>query len=122
MNIVSKHTPARLSGEPGVLPSAWADRVALLLEMATSVRLLIASTTGLSDTEAYYAQWSRVPALSYYDHPPLVAWTTWLVTRVASAPWAIRVGPVLYAAAFDALLFRLTTRLFSPRAGFFAVA
>jgi 4-amino-4-deoxy-L-arabinose transferase-like glycosyltransferase len=34
----------------------------------------------------------------------------------------VRVGPILYAAAFDALLYRLTSRLFSSRAGFFAVA
>jgi 4-amino-4-deoxy-L-arabinose transferase-like glycosyltransferase len=76
----------------------------------------------LSDTEAYYAQWARSPSLSYYDHPPLVAWTTWLATRLASGAWVTRLGPVAYAAAFDALLYRLTTRLFSPRAGFFALA
>jgi hypothetical protein len=122
MNIVSKHTPARLSVGPDLLPSAWADRVALLLGVATSVRLLIASTTGLSDTEAYYAQWSRFPALSYYDHPPLVAWTTWLVHHVSSEPWAARLTPILCAAAFGALLYRLGARLFSPRAGFLAVA
>src|SRR5580692_1662105 len=122
MNIVSKHTPARLSVGPDVLPSAWADRVALLLGVATSVRLLIASTTGLSDTEAYYAQWSRFPALSYYDHPPLVAWTTWLVRHVSSEPWVARLTPILCAAAFGSLLYRLGSRLFSPRAGFLAVA
>src|ERR1700722_15350988 len=120
MNIVSKRTPARLSVEPGVLPSAWADRVALLLGVATFVRLLVASTTGLSDTEAYYAQWSRFPALSYYDHPPLVAWTTWLVQHVSSDPWAVRLTPILWAAAFGSLLFFLGGGLFSPRAGFLA--
>jgi hypothetical protein len=122
MNVASKYTTARLSIPPGVLPSTWAGRVALLIGGATLVRLIIASTTGLSDTEAYYAQWARFPALSYYDHPPLVAWTTWAVERLAAAPWAVRLGPVLYAAAFGALLYRLGARLFSPRAGFLAVA
>jgi hypothetical protein len=122
MNIVSKHTPARLSFGPGVLPSAWADRAALLVGAATLVRLLVARNTGLSDTEAYYAQWSRFPALSYYDHPPLVAWTTWLVRQVQSDPWAVRLTPIFCAAAFGSLLYRLAARLFSPRAGFLAVA
>jgi hypothetical protein len=122
MNIVSKPTPARLSVGPGVLPSAWADRVALLLGVATSARLLVASATGLSDTEAYYAQWSRFPALSYYDHPPLVAWTAWLAHHVSADPWTVRLTPILCAAAFGSLLYRLGARLFSPRAGFLAVA
>jgi hypothetical protein len=122
MNIATKRTPAPSSVEPGILPSAWADRAALLIGVATFVRLLVSGATGLSDTEAYYAQWSRFPALSYYDHPPLVAWTTWLVQRFTAEPWAVRLGPILYAAAFGALLYRLGARLFSPRAGFLAVA
>ena len=122
MNIATKHEPARLSLAPLALPSAWADRTVLLVGAAMLLRLLVASTTGLSDTEAYYAQWARVPALSYYDHPPLVAWTTWIVQRLSTAPWAVRVGPILYAAAFSGLLYRLGARLFSPRAGFLAVA
>ena len=86
MNIATKHEPARLSLAPIALPSAWADRTALLIGVAPLVRLIAASSTGLSDTEAYYAQWARVPALSYYDHPPLVAWTTWIVQQVSRVP------------------------------------
>jgi MFS family permease len=112
--------PAELSTP--LLHTTWADRAALLIAVAAALHLAVAAATGLSDTEAYYAQWARAPALSYYDHPPLVAWMTWLATRLSSAPWAIRLGPVLCAAAFDAFVYRLTARLFSPRAGFFAVA
>jgi 4-amino-4-deoxy-L-arabinose transferase-like glycosyltransferase len=98
------------------------EATAILIVALTAVRLVVATTTGLSDTEAYYASWSRVPALSYYDHPPLVAWSTWLVRWLGGGAASVRLGPVLYAAAFDALLYRLAARLFSPRAGFFAVA
>jgi hypothetical protein len=105
-----------------VLPATWPGRTALLVAIMTALHAAVGATTGLSDTEAYYAQWARVPALSYYDHPPLIAWTTWLARCLSSAPWAVRLGPVLYAAAFGALVYRLTARLFSPRAGFFAVA
>ena len=132
MNIAMKDTTKYPSLEPRalagagrsirVLPATWSERTALLILAVTVLRWIVAMTTGLSDTEAYYAQWARVPSLSYYDHPPLVAWTTWLVRHLSSAPWAVRLGPVLYAVVFDALVYRLASRLFSPRAGFFAVA
>jgi hypothetical protein len=104
------------------IPATWGGRAALLVALVTTLRWVIAATTGLSDTEAYYAQWARTPALSYYDHPPLIAWTAWLTTRLSSAPWAVRLGPVLCSVAFDALVYRLAARLFSARAAFFAVA
>jgi 4-amino-4-deoxy-L-arabinose transferase-like glycosyltransferase len=113
----------RISLSPFV-PATWAGRTAIVVFVSTVFRTLVACTTGLTDTEAYYAGWARVPALSYYDHPPLVAWTTWLLARLGgslSEATTVRLGPVLYATAFSILLYRLSSRLFSPRAGFFAV-
>jgi hypothetical protein len=40
----------------------------------TALRGLVAETTGLTDDEAYYRLWTLAPALSYLDHPPMVAW------------------------------------------------
>ena len=37
---------------------------------------LMAGVTGLTDDESYYRLWSLAPAMSYYDHPPMVAWMT----------------------------------------------
>jgi 4-amino-4-deoxy-L-arabinose transferase-like glycosyltransferase len=105
-----------------VLGSTWAQRTVRLVVVSSLLHCAFAAATGLSDTEAYYAQWARFPALSYYDHPPLIAWTTWLFMHLARAPAAVRAGPVLYAAVFDALLYRLTAVIFSPRAGFYAIA
>jgi hypothetical protein len=138
MHAATKHTSERLSLAPralpavvvppldgAILPATWAARTVLLVTVVTVLRWVVATTTGLSDTEAYYAGWARTPALSYYDHPPLVAWTTWLVTHAVHGAghggWAARLGPVLSGALFDALLYRLAARLFSARAGFFAV-
>ena len=101
--------------------AAWRTMTVALVVLVTLARFAIATHSGISDTEAYYVQWARFPSLSYYDHPPLVAWSTWFWTHVAGQG-AARVGPVLYAALFDALLYKLTDRLFSPRAGFYAVA
>jgi 4-amino-4-deoxy-L-arabinose transferase-like glycosyltransferase len=132
MSVATKEPIERLSHGPAVMPArilpsaiapaTWMEGAAILIMALTAVRWAVATATGLSDTEAYYAAWSRVPALSYYDHPPLVAWSTWVFARVGGGAAWVRLGPVLYAAVFDALLYRLTARLFSPRAGVLAVA
>jgi hypothetical protein len=127
--------------EPGAIAATWAQRVAgvveerladlerstwhqraiALIAAMTVFRLLIISTTGLTDTEAYYFSWSRFLDWSYYDHPPLVAWSARLWTLASSSAFAVRVGPVAYAAVAGVLIVRLGARLFSPRAGFFAL-
>src|SRR5678815_3882699 len=100
----------------------WAGWTALLIAGATLVRLLFVTSTEIANGEAYYFVWSRFPALSYYDHPPLVAWMTWLTARGSHASLAVRSGPLVCAALFGALVYLLGRRLFSPRAGFLAVA
>ncbi len=121
----------RLSPQEAIAPPAialpeslrrWSVRTAVLIAGATLVRLLFISTTGIANGEAYYYVWSRFPALSYYDHPPLIAWLTWATTQFSHSSFAIRFGPVLYATVFGFLVYRLAERLFSPRAGFIAVA
>lgn len=100
----------------------WGKRTALLVGGMALFRAFILGTTELTDTEAYYLVWSRFGALSYYDHPPLVAWMARLTTFGSTAAFAARLGPVLCSVAFGWLLYRLAARLFSDRAAFIAVA
>jgi len=102
--------------------STWDRRAAWFLSILTIARLVIIAVTGLSDTEAYYVVWSRFPSLSYYDHPPLVAWIAAVTTFVSRTAFSARLGPVLCSALMGALVYRLAARLFSPRAGFLALA
>lgn len=53
-----------------------------LLALCVLVQWALAAKLNLSFDEAYYWLWSRHPQLSYYDHPPLVAWTIWLSTAI----------------------------------------
>jgi hypothetical protein len=99
----------------------WTRRALYLLVVLTLARLGVAASTGLSDTEAYYVGWARWPDLSYYDHPPLVAWTTWLVSRVATSPLAVRLVPIACTALFGWLVHRFASRLFGTRTGFVAL-
>ena len=41
----------------------------------TLLRLLVAGGVDLLPEEAYYWAYSKHPALGYFDHPPMVAWT-----------------------------------------------
>jgi 4-amino-4-deoxy-L-arabinose transferase-like glycosyltransferase len=47
---------------------------AVAIGIVTGLRLWLSSVLGLAPDEAYYYQWSTDLALTYPDHPPLVAW------------------------------------------------
>lgn len=54
-------------------------RAALSLFAAFSlVRALLAPTFGLMPQSTYYFTYAEHPALSYYDHPPMIGWLLWL--------------------------------------------
>jgi len=42
------------------------------------IKLAVAAFLPLTNDEAYYWVWSQHMQLSYYDHPPIVAWLFWL--------------------------------------------
>jgi 4-amino-4-deoxy-L-arabinose transferase-like glycosyltransferase len=46
------------------------------------LRLVLAFILPLTPQEAYYWSWSRTPALSYFDHPPLASYTIWLTSFI----------------------------------------
>lgn len=49
---------------------------------------------GLSVDEAHYALYALHPALSYFDHPPLVGWVHMPFVWMGSADWMMRVAPL----------------------------
>ncbi len=50
---------------------------------------------GLSVDEAHYALYAAHPALSYFDHPPLVGWVQMPFLWMGSADWMMRVVPLV---------------------------
>lgn len=50
--------------------------------IALVVKLVLAGVIPLSNDEAYYWIWGQVPQLSYYDHPPFIAWLFSLASPV----------------------------------------
>ncbi len=46
----------------------------ILIVGSAFIRLFAAVNLGLGNDEAYHFLYARHPALSYYDHPPMMAW------------------------------------------------
>jgi 4-amino-4-deoxy-L-arabinose transferase-like glycosyltransferase len=70
------------------------SRVFLLL--STLWCLTMGAILGLTDQEAYYWTWSLRPDLGYFEHPPLQAWLTALVTGLlGSNAFAVRLVPLV---------------------------
>lgn len=77
------------------------------------LRGVVAASIDLSDDEAYYRLWALAPALSYLDHPPMVAWLIAAGRRIAGdTPLAIRLAAVLTSLLGPLLLWRTVAILF----------
>jgi 4-amino-4-deoxy-L-arabinose transferase-like glycosyltransferase len=102
--------------------SAWVDRPAAVLIAAilglAAVRLWLAGTLGLTDDEAYYRLWALAPAMSYYDHPPMVGWMIAAGRWIAGDnPLGIRFIAVLVSLIGPFVLWRTAAILFGPSVG-----
>jgi hypothetical protein len=103
----------------GSTASGWSEhRLALpaLIACFTLLRVLLAATTPLLPQEAYYWSWSLHPALSYFDHPPLVSYGIWLTTALfGSSTFAIKLSAVAWSLALNLLWARLVLDMYTSR-------
>ena len=97
---VPQPTPAAAtSAAPAQQPrDAQPHRAPLTLKAAFFIllalnlaRLAFGLCFDLAPQEAYYFLYAQHPALSYFDHPPLMAWSLWLFTSIFGAhPFVLR--------------------------------
>lgn len=86
--------------------------VAVVLALA-AVRLAMGGNIGLTDDEAYYRLWALAPALSYLDHPPMVAYMMALGrSMIGDSELGMRFVTVIAFAAGTAALWRTARILF----------
>ena len=92
--------------------------VLLIIVIGTAIRLGLSAATGLGMDESYSVGNARQFMLSYVDHAPLHYWMAGLAARLfhSEAPIVVRLPFVLLFAGSTWLMYRLTTRLFTPRA------
>src|SRR5262245_11595584 len=91
--------------------------IALLLLL----RFISAATINLSTQEAYYWNYSMHPALSYLDHPPMVAWAIRAGTLLlGKSEIGVRIGGLCLVIVSILLINALGRLWFSRRAGLWA--
>lgn len=96
---------------PGCLPGHGVV-ASLLVALLVLVHLAIAPLVGLGVDEAHYALYALHPALSYYDHPPMVGWLQMLVAPLGYDDFTVRLVPILLFALINLQLFRLTNAFY----------
>lgn len=102
----------------GLSRTDWSRWVLLGTLALTLLRIVYASQVELAPQEAYYWQYARHLALSYFDHPPMSAWMIALSTRLLGhTELGVRLPAILCSAATVLLLYRLGTRLFDSSTG-----
>jgi 4-amino-4-deoxy-L-arabinose transferase-like glycosyltransferase len=98
------------------------NAVIFLILFSFLVRVLFAASIGLGIDESYMVAVGRDIKISYFDHPPIAWWLAWGAAHLAGSEAAIVVRfPFIVLFAFSTwVMFRLTTYLFSERAGLWA--
>ena len=94
-----------------------------LIGISTILRLVWAASQGAAFDEPYYFQYIQHPALSYFDHPPMVALvgaSGLALTGDAFSVFGLRVGFIVLFAGSTWLMARLTARFYGPTAGVLA--
>ena len=95
----------------------------ILIVLSAFVRLIAAINLGLGNDEAYHFLYAAHPALSYYDHPPMMAWVVMAgltLTGNHAYAWAVRFGFIVLFGCSTWLLAKLTSRSYGEWAGFLA--
>ena len=68
--------------------------VAMLIVVSALVRLVSAACLGLGNDEAYHFLYAVHPDLSYYDHPPMLAWVETIGLTFSGSPFSAAGAPV----------------------------
>lgn len=75
----------------------------------------------LHPDEAYYWLWSRHLDLSYYDHPPLIAYFIRLFTLVKTSEWSVRLAAVFCMGVATMYTYLLAKKIFDEKTALYAV-
>lgn len=83
-----------------------------LVAIISLIHFVLAFTVELGGDEAHYALYGLNPALSYFDHPPMVGWLQIIPMWLAPEDWSARMVPILLYILLNYLLYQVTIQLF----------
>lgn len=95
-------------------------RFYIFLASITAFRLIYAGILSLAPQEAYYWNYSRHLALSYFDHPPMAAYFIKLTTLLGTSAFSIHLAAILLSVPMTIAVFCLASMLFDRRIGFWS--
>jgi dolichol-phosphate mannosyltransferase len=88
------------------IPQRWGIVIVTLLTAALGLRVAAMARVPLVPEEAYYWMYSQHPSLSYFDHPPMVAWLIGSGTQVfGNTEFGVRVGGALLMLAASGVMY-----------------
>lgn len=93
----------------------------ILLLALTALQLAYNAHLPLHGDEAYYWVWSQHPDLSYFDHPPMIAWLLALATLPGASELAVRLAPALCMGLSAWFVYKLTLEVHGRAAAALAV-
>jgi dolichol-phosphate mannosyltransferase len=89
----------------GISPR-WHGTVAILLALAVGLRVAAMAAMPLVPEEGYYWMYSQHPSLSYFDHPPMVAWLIGFGTQLfGNTEFGVRAGIALIMLAASGVMY-----------------
>jgi len=124
-NGFSFQRPGAIEARSGRLFSRLTTRSEILIVWGIALllleRFISAATINLSPQEAYYWNYAMHPALSYLDHPPMVAWVIRAGTLLlGKSEIGVRIGGLSLVVVSIWLINALGRLWFSRRAGLWA--
>ncbi|MBF0502954.1 MAG: glycosyltransferase family 39 protein [Candidatus Riflebacteria bacterium] len=97
----------------------WKRRFWFLTAAFLLLRVFLALSLRLTPDEAYYWEFARRPALSYFDHPPMVGYLISLFRAIfGDTELAVRLPSLISVPVVSIMLFNYGKLLAGPRCGF----
>ena len=94
----------------------WRTAAIGIVLFAIMLRLVYSGLAQLIPDEAYYWQYAQHMDLSFYDHPPMVAWLIWFGTSLLGHnEFGVRIGALLCGLITMGYLYALAQNFFGVR-------
>ncbi len=95
------------------------NREKLFLLVYTLFNAIANQFIKLYSDETYYWVWSQKLSLSYFDHPPMVAYMIKMTTLFSDEPFFVRLPAVLLVSATAYILYKLARKMFDEQAAIY---
>lgn len=95
----------------------------MIIGILTIIKLVLALIIPLSNDEVYYHTYALYPALSHFDHPPMVGWIIQLFTF--NMHWHndffMRLGAIVFSIINSVIIYRFIDRISTRKAAILSV-